>query len=144
MAYESVNIVGGVKGDPHRNVIKRTIKATNNNPNASVHITNDKDKDKPPHGAVHITTPTGQRILVNKNKVMVKLPDGRIVQAKDIQDKIRVSISGQGGKVFNSGNTGIPPTGIPNPTALVQTIINFVNDLLRSIFGPNPPQVTQP
>lgn len=93
----------------------------------------DKDKQKKvkvDHGAVHIDSEKGQ-VLVNKNKVMVKTPDGQIVQVKDGQ----VHISGKGGKVFNNGNTAPPANPMPNPSSIVSEIMAFVDNLLKSIFG---------
>lgn len=80
-------------------------------------------------GAVHLTTPEGNKVLVNPNKVMVKTPDGRIIQVKD--NKTGIQVSGKGSKRFNDGSLGNAPNPIPNPNSLVAEIIAFVNNLLK-------------
>lgn len=97
---------------------------------------NKPDKpDKPPkqlnnqgQGATHLMV-DGNKVLVNKNKLMVKTPDGKIVQVKD--NKSGIQVSGKGSKKFNDGSLGNAPNPIPNPNTIVAEIIAFVNNLLK-------------
>ena len=134
-AYESTNIINGQVGDPKHNVVRNIVKATGNG-NVNVSVSRGNGSVNAGNGTVHITDPRGE-VLVNKNKVMIRTPDGKIVQVQNGQ----IQISGKG-HVFNNGNVGSPPSVIPDVNSLVSEIMTFVQNLLNSIFGPPIPAPT--